>query len=114
MSTQESPSRTSRSNFFDHNADFKSARKEEKKIDIDISQTDKFEILRILRAAREEILTAQKKESAMGRSQKRKESNINDEILSQTDNSGHPDRTDRRPADGHNDHRCEHSTRRSD
>lgn len=58
-------------------------RKEEKEINIDISQTDKFEILRILRAAREEILTAQKNESAMGRSQKRKESNINNEILSQ-------------------------------
>ena len=62
---------------------YSNGRKEEKEINIDISQTDKFEILRILRAAREEILTAQKKESAMGRSQKRKESNINDEILSQ-------------------------------
>lgn len=89
-------------------------RKEEKKIDIDISQTDKFEILRILRAAREEILTAQKKESAMGRSQKRKESNINDEILSQRDNSGHPDRTNHRRDDGRNNHRRKHSTRRSD
>ena len=62
---------------------YSNGRKEEKEINIDISQTDKFEILRILRAAHEEILTAQKKESAMGRSQKRKESNINDEILSQ-------------------------------
>ena len=114
MSTQESPSRTSRSNFFDHNADFKSARKEEKKIKIDISEMDQFEVHRILRVVREEILTAQKNESAAERSQKRKEIKINNEILSQTDNSGHPDRTDRRPADGHNDHRCEHSTRRSD
>ena len=44
---------------------------------------DQFEVHRILRAVREEILTAQKNESAAERSQKRKEIKINNEILPQ-------------------------------